>query len=244
MSRGAAVPAPPLVERSASVELSVYLQPQVAITPKAPTATEILIRPRGFIAPDHTERYYASLRELHPEDRAEREMESLVLALAAAAGADRRAVNISQALLCTNIGLRTVCDALDARRRAGRDKLVLEILEDPQPPDTALFVAVVTAWEHGAVISMDDFDRWNNGLSTLVRMPIVHQIKVSGHAVHSPDSKNLLPQLIRAAQVASATTVAEHVDSEACRQRMIAHGFDVLQGFHVGMPREVWLPRR
>ncbi|MGI9288050.1 MAG: putative bifunctional diguanylate cyclase/phosphodiesterase [Pseudomonadales bacterium] len=88
----------------------------------------------------------------------------------------------------------------------------------------------------GFVISIDDFGTGYSSLSYLTHLP-ANALKIDRSFVSGPQSSEIvLDMIIAMAQALQLTTVAEGVETEEQRDKLIAKGCDVLQGYLLGKP--------
>ena len=88
----------------------------------------------------------------------------------------------------------------------------------------------------GFGVSIDDFGTGYSSLSYLTHLPAT-SLKIDRSFVSGPQkSEVVLNMIIAMAQALQLTTVAEGVETEEQRERLISKGCDVLQGYLLGIP--------
>jgi len=88
----------------------------------------------------------------------------------------------------------------------------------------------------GFGVSIDDFGTGYSSLSYLTHLPAT-SLKIDRSFVSGPqNSEVVLDMIIAMAQALQLTTVAEGVETEEQREKLIAKGCDVLQGYLLGIP--------
>ena len=94
----------------------------------------------------------------------------------------------------------------------------------------------------GAIFSLDDFGA---GLSSFAYLKSfnVDAVKIDGGFVHdlttNKVSEAMVVAITHVAQVMKLTTIAEYVEDEAARRRLLEIGVDYAQGYLVGEPRSL-----
>ena len=121
-------------------------------------------------------------------------------------------------------------------------KLVLEVTE------TALITQLERANRHmmqlrnlGFLVALDDFGSGYSSLSYLTRMPVdVVKFDITlVQSLHDDVHRRLVAHLLEFIASAGQITVAEGVEDEAVLQCVREIGFDCVQGFPWGRPREL-----
>ena len=120
------------------------------------------------------------------------------------------------------------------------DQLELELTERMLMSDVELTVARMTQLRKlGVRIAMDDFGSGNSSLGYLVRLPI-DTIKIDRAFVQDVDESEPADRVIQAivsmARGIGLEIVAEGIETEPQRSRVIELGCDRLQGFLLGRP--------
>ena len=93
--------------------------------------------------------------------------------------------------------------------------------------------------DQGVRISIDDFGTGHTSLEALPTLP-VDELKIDGSFVHrsatSPADDAIVRTFRELAHRLGLLAVAEGVETEATRLRLVGLGFDLLQGYHLARP--------
>jgi len=121
--------------------------------------------------------------------------------------------------------------------------LKLEITETTSLIDQVKALTVLNRIaEMGVPISLDDFGTGYSSLTYLTQLP-AQEVKIDQSFVLKMDNDHHNQEIVRAmidlAHNLSMKVVAEGVDSELTKQRLLSYGCDMLQGFHISRPLEV-----
>lgn len=149
------------------------------------------------------------------------------------------AVNLSALDLLDNDLPVTIRRLLEQSRISSR-LLKLEITETTSLIDQARALKVLNRIsEMGIPISLDDFGTGYSSLTYLTRLP-AQEVKIDKSFVlnmeHDQHNEEIVRAMIDLAHNLSMKVVAEGVDSEVTKQRLLSFGCDMLQGYHISKP--------
>ncbi|HEX7301033.1 MAG TPA: EAL domain-containing protein [Solirubrobacteraceae bacterium] len=235
-------------------ELVLHYQPQVAAKTGKIAKVEALVRwhhPRhGLLAPDR----FVPIAE---ESGLVRQLTWHVLDMALGQCSAWRRTG-RDLMVAVNITSRELVDltfpeevaGLLAKWRVPPSALELEITETTiltDPPRTRAVLARLR--EIGLRLAIDDFGSGHSSLSYLKRLSI-DVLKIDRSFVMNmaddADDAVIVRSMIDLGHNLGLEVVAEGVESEAGRQRLVALGCDLLQGYHLGRPEPpataTWLP--
>ena len=152
------------------------------------------------------------------------------------------AVNVSPAQLTHQNLVHEVADVLD---RTGLDPrhLELEITESLLMRDQELAIRTLAELDAmGVRLAIDDFGTGYSSLSYLKRFK-VHKVKIDKTFVqdleHDQGDHTIVRAVVMMSQAFGFRTIAEGVETEAQRDRLIALGCDEAQGYLFGKPQPI-----
>ncbi len=227
--------------------LDLYVQPQVDFNSGRIVGGEALLRwehpEHGPIGPD----IFVPVAEetglilplgrwvLETACRSAREWSSVF-------GDGRIAVNVSPAQFTHQNLVREVVDVLD-QTGLPPENLELEITEGLLMRDHQLAIATLGELDAmGVKLAIDDFGTGYSSLSYLKRFR-VHKVKIDKAFVHDLEHDKGDHSIVRAVVMMSQAfgfrTIAEGVETEAQRDRLIALGCEQAQGFLYGKPQPI-----
>jgi diguanylate cyclase (GGDEF)-like protein len=159
------------------------------------------------------------------------------------------AVNLSAATLLRPDLVDLVTDALTAVG-VPAEQLILEITEhEAVPEESAVEEALRSLAAAGVTIWLDDFGVGYTSLRYLERFPIttLKADKSLTATALTPRASPLLGGVVALGRSAEVTALAEGVETEEQAQRLLALGFQLGQGYHLGRPMpaaqlEAWEP--
>lgn len=145
-------------------------------------------------------------------------------------------VNVSPTQLVSEFV--TVVD--NALQTSGLDPalLTLEITESSAMCDLDVAHDIVRElYERGIRISLDDFGTGFASMAQLVEFPF-HELKIDRSFCMSdqPSSLAVIRASVSLAETLGASVVAEGIETEPVRDRLIGLGANILQGYHFGRP--------
>jgi len=218
------------------LQLEVFAQPKFEITKDAAPAyfeTEILVRPRHT---GNTEAFYDTVAGLSIEERLPIELQILQTALRAAHSFDRAprvAVNITPFLLVTRLGQRALAEGVsDALAK----RLTLELVEY-EPVDIKLVRPVLERLcGRGIDIALDDYGKGFCCLPSLVHLPMIRNVKLSGVYASHARARTILPHVLAATKAMGVDATMELVEDKAMLEECIALGIRYAQGHYLGEP--------
>ena len=225
--------------------LQLYYQPKIGLSdPTGSVSVEALSRwihpTRGFVPPDEFIAIAEQTGLITP-------LTDWVVTTALAqcrdwldAGADVSiSVNVSARVLRDPAFPARLADALDAAR-VPASRLTLEITETAIMDDVERTVDVL--WElrrAGVKLSIDDLGVGQSSLAYLKRLP-VHEVKIDKSFVMSmvddPDDDAIVCAVVGLAHRLGMTIVAEGVESDRIRDRLVEIECDVAQGYWYSRP--------
>ena len=157
------------------------------------------------------------------------------------------AVNVSPAQFTHQNLVREVADVLDETGLKPRH-LELEITEGLLMRDQELAIRTLAELDAmGVRLAIDDFGTGYSSLSYLKRFK-VHKVKIDKTFVqdleHDQSDHSIVRAVVMMSQAFGFKTIAEGVETEAQRDRLIALGCDEAQGYLFGKPGpiEAFLP--
>ncbi len=150
-------------------------------------------------------------------------------------------------------------------RQLERDRIVADVRDAPDTSELALSHLVLDLTESSLVdnvdetisrlaelselgvrIAVDDFETGYSSLAPLRRLP-VDVLKFDRSFVacigQSPDSVAMLHALVRLVKTFQLTTIAEGIEDQEQRRRVVAEGVDLGQGFSCVGPSTRWRSR-
>lgn len=144
-------------------------------------------------------------------------------------------VNIPLALLQSPGLVEHLRDA--CRRHAVEPaSVILELIERHPPPEPALLRPALDALRAAGIgVAIDDAGPTQPHWQELSRLPFT-TLKLDKSLVRGAEPATFAANIIEAAHAASMLVVAEGVETEATRQRMLTLGADLLQGFLFARP--------
>ncbi len=224
-------------------ELWVAFQPQFRAGSRLPESVEALIRwdhpTRGSIPPG---RFIALAEHTGLIDR----LSDWVLEQALdaqvrwrAVGIDLRvSVNVSPRSLASVDLVERIARSL-AVRHLPADSLILEITETAAFDLPRAVERLAPLRERGVGVSIDDFGAGYTSLSILSRLPL-DELKLDQQFVRqlftSPANEAIARSVCELAHRLGLRVVAEGVESEPVAEKLADFGFDLLQGYHLGVP--------
>jgi diguanylate cyclase (GGDEF)-like protein/PAS domain S-box-containing protein len=151
----------------------------------------------------------------------------------------RVSVNVSASQIDRDDFVDTVSAALD-RHRLVPSQLELELTESAVATDIERMIDRMTRLRDiGVRVAMDDFGLGSSSLSNLVRLPL-DTVKIDRAFIRDLAQDNAADRVVQAIVALTGgiglDVVAEGVETEAQRQRVIELGCERLQGFLVGYP--------
>lgn len=223
--------------------LTLAYQPQFAAGTGMPVSVEALVRwedpDRGRVPPD---RFIGLAERTGLIDRLTR----WALSEALDAQVRWRAVGLDVPV-SVNVSAKNLADP-------GLPGWVIEALDERHLPATALTVEVTESAvtdpdqaravlgplrAHGVRISMDDFGTGYTSLSALPTLPL-DELKIDQgfvrRSVDSPADDAIVATMCDLGHRLGLCVVAEGVEDAALESRLVAHGVDLLQGYHLARP--------
>ena len=158
--------------------------------------------------------------------------------------ADNRAARLSVNLCPRTIGSPAAIDGLLARmedRAIDGDRLIVEITdhESVNHPNE-LRRSIETLRAHGVRVALDDLGAGWTSLEYL-RDHRLDYVKIDGRwisrVLHDPVAEAAVDLMLETSQAVGAKVVAEWVENEAVRRRLLDKGFELGQGFHLHAPQ-------
>lgn len=123
---------------------------------------------------------------------------------------------------------------------AGRLRIMVELTETGLIPDIQQMRALTTQLRlRGASLAIDDFGVGYSSIRALAELPydaLKIDLSFVAEMFDSEKSANLLESMLRMAHSLHLQVVAEGIETEAQRDRLIAMGADRLQGYLLGRP--------
>ncbi len=222
-----------------------YFQPQIALASGAVIGIALLARrPRGPGVVATPGVFLSAADEAGVTAEIDRTilgkgLDALVAMRLAGYDARRVSVNASSASLRTRDFSEIVLAALAARGLAPSD-LVVEILEETLIEDENDVAAEQINRLHvaGVIVDLDDFGAGFAALSNLARLPL-SAIKLDRSLVAplpGGPSEKIVRAMIALAAELDMRVIAEGVETEAQRERLLALGCPVAQGYAFGRP--------
>ena len=131
-----------------------------------------------------------------------------------------------------------VIEALDERRLPA-SCLTVEVTESPVTDADQPRAVLGPLRDHGVRISMDDFGTGYTSLSALPELPL-DELKIDEGFVRrsptSPADDAIVATMCDLGHRLGLTVVAEGVEDAELESRLVAHGVDLLQGYHLERP--------
>ncbi len=153
-------------------------------------------------------------------------------------GLDFLSVNLSAANIERKGAAAMVKRLVDAF--AGSSRIMIELTETAVLPDLQQMRALTTQLRlGGASLSLDDFGIGYSSIRALAELPydaLKIDLSFVAEMFDSEKSANLLASMLYMAHSLNLQVVAEGVETEAQRDRLIAIGVDHLQGYLFGCP--------
>lgn len=219
------------------LQLEVFAQPKYEIAKgQDPVCfeTEILVRPRHNGA--NTEAFYDTVAGLSIEERLPIELQVLQTALRAANSFDpsaRVAVNVTPFLLVTRPGQRALAEGVPDSLAP---RLTLELVEY-EPVDIKLVRPVLERLcARGVDVALDDYGKGFCCLPSLVHLPMIRNVKLSGVYASHARARKILPHVLAAAKEMGVDATMELVEHQAMLDECIALGIRYAQGHYLGKP--------
>jgi EAL domain-containing protein (putative c-di-GMP-specific phosphodiesterase class I) len=153
-------------------------------------------------------------------------------------GLDFLSVNLSAANVETKGAAAMVKRLVDAY--AGSSRIMIELTETAILPDLQQMRALTTQLRlGGASLAIDDFGIGYSSIRALAELPydaLKIDLSFVAEMFDSEKSANLIASMLHMAQSLHLKVVAEGVETEAQRDRLIEMGVDRLQGYLFGRP--------
>ncbi|MGI9510779.1 MAG: putative bifunctional diguanylate cyclase/phosphodiesterase [Geminicoccaceae bacterium] len=227
--------------------LDLYVQPQVALGDDRLIGGEALLRwhhpELGAISPDVFINVAEETGLILPLGRwvLEQACEAAKL-WTTEMGNGLIAVNVSPAQFTHQNLVQEVADVLDKTGLAPRH-LELEITEGLLMRDQELAIQTLAELDAmGVRLAIDDFGTGYSSLSYLKRFK-VHKVKIDKTFVqdleHGQGDHSIVRAVVMMSQAFGFRTIAEGVETEAQRDRLIALGCDEAQGYFYGEPKPI-----
>jgi EAL domain-containing protein (putative c-di-GMP-specific phosphodiesterase class I) len=144
-------------------------------------------------------------------------------------------LNVPLAIILSERALRRALE-LCAVASVAPSKLVIEVLESRDMPDLPRLRRALEAWRAaGFRMAIDDAGPALPHWRALLDLPF-DIVKLDGTLVADPAAHGLVAEITREAKSHGCFVVAEGIENEACRDRMVRLGADALQGFLFSRP--------
>ena len=147
------------------------------------------------------------------------------------------AVNISTRMLGHGTLVQMVRNLIE-QHNYPTDRLVLEITESAEAPDSAM-PELEALRDMGIMLSIDDFGTGMAGMPYLQKIQ-ARELKIDrSYIVDVLDQPRMVQVMINMAQALKMKTVAEGVESVEIAQRLHTMGCDTLQGYVLAAPERI-----